>query len=76
MDVKNVFLNRKLDHEVYMEQPQWFENKLYLQHVCNLKKALYKLKQAPRAWYRKIVEFLIRSGYTIAPSDSSLFVKA
>jgi hypothetical protein len=26
--------------------------------VCHLKKALYCLKQAPRAWYSKINEYL------------------
>ncbi|KAL4378176.1 hypothetical protein GQ457_02G021320 [Hibiscus cannabinus] len=37
---------------------------------------LYRLKQAPRAWYGKIAEFLTYSGYFVAHSDSSLFVKA
>ena len=40
------------------------------------KNALYGLKQAPRAWYGKIAEFLLQSGYSVAPADSSLFVKA
>ena len=43
--------------------------------MCKLKKALYGLKQVPRAWYRKIGEFLVHSGFKIAPSDSNLFVK-
>ena len=30
----------------------------------------------PRAWYGKIAEFLIHSGYGVAPPDLSLFVKA
>ena len=34
-----------------------------------------RLKQAPRAWYGKIAEFLIQSGYSVALADSSLFVK-
>ena len=76
MNVKNAFLNRGLDREVYMEQPKGFENKLNPKYVYKLKKALYGLKKAPRAWYDKIAEFLIHSGYGIAPADSSLFVKA
>lgn len=43
MDVKNVFLNEELNIEVYIKHPQGFENKLYLQHVCKLKKVLYGL---------------------------------
>ncbi|KAJ8759097.1 hypothetical protein K2173_004103 [Erythroxylum novogranatense] len=44
--------------------------------MCKLRKALYGLKQAPRAWYGKIAEFLTKSDYSVAPADSSLFVKA
>ena len=50
MDVKNVFLNGELDREVYLEQLKGFENKLNSEYVCKLKKALYGLKLAPRAW--------------------------
>lgn len=45
------------------------------QIFVKLKKALYGLKQAPRAWYGKIAEFLVQSGYHVAPANSSLFVK-
>ena len=41
MDVKNVFLNGKLEEEFYIEQPEGFlfsENRNY---VCKLKKAFY-----------------------------------
>lgn len=37
---------------------------------------LHELKQALRAWYGKVVEFLTQSGYLVTPADSSLFVKA
>ena len=33
------------------------------------------MKQAPRAWYGKIGEFLVHSGFKVTLSDSSLFVK-
>lgn len=75
MDVKNAFLHGELDKEIYMEQPKGFESKTQPDYVCKLRKALYGLKQAPRAWYGKIAEFLVKSGYSVAPSDSSLFVK-
>ncbi|GKV14899.1 hypothetical protein SLEP1_g25702 [Rubroshorea leprosula] len=51
MDVKNAFLNGDLKEEVYMKPP------LGLHHppnkVCRLRRALYGLKQSPRAWYAK-----------------------
>ena len=75
MDVKNAFLHGELDREIYMEQPKGFESSIHPTYVCKLKKALYGLKQAPRAWYGKIAEFLVQSGYEVAPADSSLFMK-
>ena len=75
MDVKNVFLHGELDNDIYMEQLKGFESKIHHEYICKLKKALYGLKQAPRAWIGKIGEFLVQSGFKVAPSNSSLFVK-
>ena len=75
MDVKNAFLHDELDKDIYMKQPRGFESKIHPEYVCKLKKALYGLKKAPRAWYGKIGEFLVQSSIKVAPSDSSLFVK-
>lgn len=75
MGVKNAFLHGELDREIYMEQPGGFESKAHPSYVWKWKKALYGLKQAPRAWYGKIAEFLLQSEYSVAPADSSLFVK-
>jgi hypothetical protein len=54
MDVKTAFLNGVIEEEVYIEQPQGFEVHPIDTHVCRLKKALYRLKQARRAWYARI----------------------
>ena len=59
-----------------MIQPMSFQNRGHPEYVCKLQKALYRLKQAPRAWYGKIVEFLTQSGYSVTYADSSLFAKA
>eukprot|EP00253_Pinus_taeda_P006810 PITA_06810 len=48
MDVKNAFLHGDLSEEIYMEQPHGFIHDSSL--VCRLKKSLYNLKQALRAW--------------------------
>jgi hypothetical protein len=43
--------------------------------VCKLKKALYRLKQAPRAWYGRIDSFLMSLGFTKSKVDSNLYFK-
>ena len=48
MDVKTTFLNGVGEEEVYVEQSLGFETRDRQTNVCNLKKALYSLKQAPR----------------------------
>lgn len=47
MDVKNVFLNGELKEEVYMIPPPGVSHNP--NEVSKLKKALYSLKQVPRA---------------------------
>ena len=61
--------------EVYIEKPQGFEVEDKRSHVCKLKKALYKLKQAPRAWYGQVDNFLISFGFTKSKADSNLYFK-
>ena len=49
MDVKSAFLNRIINEELYVDQPPGFKSKIFFDHVFKLNKALYRLKQAPRA---------------------------
>jgi hypothetical protein len=60
---------------VYIEQPQGFEVKDRKTHVCKLKKALYRLTKAPRAWYGRIDSFLTSLGFTKSKVDSNLYFK-
>ncbi|GKC02363.1 retrovirus-related pol polyprotein from transposon TNT 1-94 [Tanacetum coccineum] len=64
MDVKTAFLNAPLKEEVYVSQPKGLIDLEFPDHVYRLKKALYCLKQAPRAWYDKLSSFLIQHGFT------------
>ncbi|GJU98688.1 ribonuclease H-like domain-containing protein [Tanacetum coccineum] len=51
MDVRTLFLNAQLKEEVYVGQLDDFVDLDFPDHVYKLKKALYDLKQAPRACY-------------------------
>jgi hypothetical protein len=57
MDVKNAFIHGDLSQEIYMEQLHDFMQDSSL--VCRLKKSLYGLKHAPRAWYAKMESYLL-----------------
>jgi hypothetical protein len=59
IEVKSVFLNGYLNEEVYDEQPKGFVDPSFPNHVYILKKALNGLKQAPRAWYERLTQFLV-----------------
>jgi hypothetical protein len=60
---------------VYIEQIQGFEVEDRKKHVCKLKKDLYRLKQAPRAWYGRIDSFLTSLGFKKSKYDSNLYFK-
>ncbi|GKD12814.1 retrovirus-related pol polyprotein from transposon TNT 1-94 [Tanacetum coccineum] len=74
MDVKTTFLNGPLKEEVYVAQPDGFIDPDYPDKVYRLRKALYGLKQATRAWYDKLLNFLISKGFTKGTIDPTLFM--
>ena len=43
MDMKNAFVYRELDREIYMTQPKGFESIAHPNYICKLKKMLYGL---------------------------------
>ena len=73
MDVKSAFLNGYLKEEVYVKKPPGFEDEKYPNRVYKLKKALYGLRQAPRSWYERLSEFLIKNGFIRGKIDPTLF---
>ncbi|KAJ9553475.1 hypothetical protein OSB04_017520 [Centaurea solstitialis] len=75
MDIKNAFLNGKLNEDVYVAQPPGFVDPKFPDHVYKLNKALYGLKQAPRAWYDTLSTFLLSKGFVRGKIDSTLFLK-
>ena len=73
--VNNAFLNGDLQEAVFMSQPEGFVSSKFPSHVCQLKKSLSGLKQAPRAEYNKLRMALQSWGFSGATSDASLFIK-
>jgi hypothetical protein len=42
--------------------------------VYRFSKALYRLKQAPQAWYTRLKTFLLEHGYVMGSVDKTLFI--
>lgn len=72
MDVKTAFLNGDLVEEIFMTQPDGFEQGKGL--VCKLNRALYGLKQASRAWNDKFNRFMEKLGFVRSANDQCLYI--
>lgn len=73
MDVQTAFLNGNINTETYVYQPEGFileQNK-----VCLLKKALYGLRESPRAWYECFHNYIISLGFDRSKHDNCLYTK-
>jgi hypothetical protein len=74
LDVNNAFLQGHLSENVYMSQPPGFVDIDHPFYVCKLNKAIYSLKQAPRAWYQELKTFFLQFGFHNSYADTSLFI--
>ncbi|CAI7878312.1 unnamed protein product [Closterium sp. NIES-54] len=72
MDITTAFLNGIILEELYMLQPEGLDDGSG--RVSRLKKAIYGLKHAPRAWYHKLEETLLAGGFMKSECDHSLFL--
>ncbi|XP_022018965.1 uncharacterized mitochondrial protein AtMg00810-like [Helianthus annuus] len=57
-----------------MHQPPSFVDRRNPDFVCRLKKSLYGLKEAPRAWYTRFANFILSRGFKSSAYDNSLFI--
>ncbi|KAJ9513375.1 hypothetical protein QJQ45_001423 [Haematococcus lacustris] len=74
LDFETAFLNGKLEpgEVIYVQQPEGFEEGS-TNTVCRLQKALYGLRQAPRAWHARLCEELLSMGFKAFEADPALF---
>jgi len=73
-DVKNAFLHGDLKEEVYMDIPPGYISSS-IGIVCWLQRALYGLKQSPRAWFGRFSIAMRKYGFQQSNSDHTLFLK-
>lgn len=70
-DVKTAFLNGELDEEIYMRLPEGFQDARG--QVCRLLRSIYGLRQAPRAWSKKLCDDLLSAGFRPLVHAESVF---
>lgn len=58
-----------------MDIPPGFSSENTRGKVCKLKRALYGLKQSPRAWFDEFHKAVISFGYEKSDADLTLFIK-
>lgn len=73
LDVVTAFLHGELKEEIYMLQPEAFNDGTG--RVCKLNKALYGLKQAGRSWYEKLHNVLEQAEMERCEADQCVYVK-
>ncbi|CAI7917701.1 unnamed protein product [Closterium sp. NIES-53] len=74
LNMKNAFLQSKLDRVLYMYQPDYFDDGTGW--VCKLLKTLYGLKQSPLLWYRALDGVLLGAGWKKSQVDEAFYFKA
>lgn len=75
LDVKTAFLHGELKEKVYVAQPEGFEVKGSEEKVYKLNKALYGLRQAPRAWNNKLNRILMELQFKKCSKEPSVYRK-
>ncbi len=75
MDGVTAFLNANVVSEIYMDQPQGFRKaaKDGGELVCKLKKALYRIREAPRAWNSLLSEWLSSIRFKQSKVDPAVY---
>ncbi|CAI5497141.1 unnamed protein product [Closterium sp. Naga37s-1] len=71
IDVANAFLYAPVDAEIFVELPHGSSTDS--NHVCQLLKSLYGIKQAPRLWQQYLHARLIRIGFKQLPHDQGMY---
>jgi hypothetical protein len=75
MDVKSAFLNGELEETVFLQQPPGLTQGDDQGKVLRLNKALYGLRQAPRAWNAKMDASLHTLGFSKSKLEHAVYRK-
>lgn len=70
IDVKSAFLQgQQIERDVFVQPPP----EVYCEGVWKLKKTVYGLNDAARAWYTTVYKYLVALDVDVCPTDSGFF---
>ena len=72
MDIKSAYLNRYISEQVYMKQPDGYEDGTGC--ICYLKKTLYGLKKARCEWNKEFDRQICTKGFHQLKSDPCAYI--
>ena len=75
MDMKTTFLYGNLDEQIYMRQPERFDQKDKDRYVCKLNRSLYGLKQSSRQWNKQFDDFITSLAFIRSKFDECVYFK-
>ena len=77
MDVKTAYLHAPIDYEIYIEQPEGYEEEQSrtTRLVYRLEKSLYGLKQSGRNWNKLLDEYLTNNKFVQNPADHCVYIR-
>lgn len=73
MDVKTAFLYGDLDEIILIRQPERYAERRKEDHVCELNKSLYVLKQSPQQLNKRFDKFVAHIGFTMSQFDHCVY---
>jgi len=73
MDAVSAYLNGNLQEEIYMRQPEGYEDGS--SKVCKLLKSIYGLKQSGRVWNRTLNAVLTKNNLIRSESDQCIYYR-
>ncbi|GAB9477113.1 hypothetical protein Gpo141_00014172 [Globisporangium polare] len=74
-DVDTAFLYAPMEDEVYIRQPDGYEDETHPEKVCRLLKSLYGTKQAARQWNKTLDNFFRSVGFERSEADPCLYTR-
>jgi hypothetical protein len=73
IDIKNAYLNREINTDIYMKQPVGFEDPRYPDIVWALQKGLYGLKQVGNIWNAAIHRYILELSFKRTSVDLCIY---